>query len=352
MNEPIHHFIFILLSWVLVSALRMRHAHVALAAMGLAFVYIFAPMAALFILMVTAEAILLVHLLYRLKRSHPLRKYGTYLLLLNLLFVDFHELLLGFSIAVLAISFSTIRIFMTARNILAERKAFSMYNYWWIVVAAFYLPAVVIGPVFSGLLLRDQQAKGEWAVVKLRDHRMILQGLVLSSLVAVGFANLAESIPVSEGGHWLPLLFLARFLQLFSSFWGQSLIAEHSSRFFGYRLPVNFDRPWKARSIKEFWSRWHRSMANFVMQYIFLPLNLKGINPRLATILSFMFMGLWHNTSAGYLLWGVCHGACMAYWPDPEKSRLGRLLSGITGAVLTWAIVLSLSYMANYSQLA
>lgn len=329
--QPLQHLILILLVWPLCRVLP-RHAAVhILGVAGLISVAIFAPVAAGFILLSVIEAGIMVIWFGRLDRSSNWRKYGPYLLLINLLFVDFHNWILAMPVATLGISFSTIRIFMTAKQLLNSRKKIPLSDVYWIFPAAFYLPAIVIGPVFSGTSLRDQNRAESFKPVELRDYRMVLQGLVLVLLISPAFG--------STTGNWLFL-----FLQLFAAFWGQSLIAEHTSRFFGYRLPVNFDHPWKARNIKEFWARWHRSMAQFVLQYIFLPLNLKGVPPKLATVAAFVFMGAWHNLSLGYFVWGLCHGLLLAYSGDVSENRFRRVVTRI----FTWVIVVSLSWFANY----
>ena len=334
---PLIHLMLILAAWALCQALPRKMYIPVLTVMGALAIGIFAPVALIFILVSSLEAALLVRLLVRLDRGSGLRKWGLYALLPNLLFVDFNALLLGMPVATLAISFSLIRIFMTARQILTSRKGFDRSELVWIFAAAFYLPAIVIGPVFAGQDLRKQHRAADWPAPTLRDARMVLQGLVLSIVVAAWFFRYADVLLP-------PLTAVFLFLSLFAAFWGQSLIAEHSSRFFGIHLPVNFDHPWKARSIKDFWQRWHRSMAQFVLQYIYLPLNLRGLNPRLATVAAFAFMGVWHNVSAGYLVWGICHGLLLVYAPEPDDRRLRNLIIRVG----TWIAVISLSWFANY----
>ena len=120
-----------------------------------------------------------------------------------------------------------------------------------------------------------------------------------------------------------------------------------TSKISDYNIPQNFDAPWKAVGIKEFWQRWHISMSNFVMQYIFLPLSINKVNPKLATIAAFVFMGLWHNISVGYFIWGVSHGVLMAYWPGrPEVVTKWRIN---LERLATLVIVIALSYIANYA---
>lgn len=345
MIDPLAHFIFVLGAYLLFCLAGRGSAAPLLTLLGLAFTLIFAPVAALWIALMVAVASCLFLLLRGRPRDNGWRQYGPYLILPGFLFVDLHPLGFGLNVETLAISFSTIRIFMTTKQLLQSRKAMERRDAAWIAVAAFYLPALMVGPVFSGTDLKKQAAEASVKPVGLRDYRMVLQGLVLAILVNPGLGLLKDMMVSPEqlgAPDWTaaPLYFL----QLFTAFWGQSLIAEHTSRFFGFRLPVNFDAPWKAANIREFWSRWHRSMAEFVMQYIFLPLNLKGISPRVATVSAFLFMGLWHNLTWGYALWGAAHGALLAFWPKREFAGA----TGLAIRIATWAVVVGLSYIANF----
>lgn len=339
--SPLQHLISILLVWVACQLFPRRHGVHLLAGAGLLATLIYAPVAAAVIALTVAEAVAIVLWFSNLPRKSDLRQYGPYLLILNLLFVDFHYSALNMPVATLGISFSTIRIFMTAKQILSSRKALPLRDLYWIFVSGFYLPALVIGPVFSGLDLKAQFQQGAPENVTLRDYRMILMGLVLAILASVLFGNVAAIGSEHFGDIAMAPLY---FLQLFTAFWGQSLIAEHTSRFFGYRLPINFRYPWKARTPQDFWNRWHRSMAQFVLQYIFLPLNLRGLPPKLATITAFIFMGLWHNLTLGYLVWGIFHGILLAY--SPKAGNLGRY--GVVIRIGLWLAVIGLSNFANH----
>lgn len=342
---PLQHVILLLAAWVLCQALPRRDSVHVLAAFGALALLIYAPVAGLVVALTAVEAALMVILFSALPRKSNWRQYGAYLLLLNLFFVDFHHLALNMPIAILGISFSVIRIFMTAKQLLSARKDLVRTDVYWIFAAGFYLPALVIGPVFSGLELKAQYEKGAPDEVELRDYRMVLMGLFLAMVLAVLLSDLAT---YTAGKYSALAAAPLYFLQLFSAFWGQSLIAEHSSRFFGYRLPVNFDAPWRARTPKEFWSRWHRSMANFVLQYIYLPLNLRGLSPKVATTGAFIFMGLWHNLSIGYFVWGLCHGLMLAFSPQELKGQVQRVVM----PVALWVSVIGLSYFANYGPYA
>ncbi len=99
--------------------------------------------------------------------------------------------------------------------------------------------------------------------------------------------------------------------QIYADFFGYSSIALGLGLLFGYRLPINFNRPYLSRSFAEFWTRWHISLSTWLRTYLYIPLggNRRG---RARTYLNLMIVmglgGLWHGAALGYLAWGLLHG--------------------------------------------
>jgi D-alanyl-lipoteichoic acid acyltransferase DltB (MBOAT superfamily) len=117
-------------------------------------------------------------------------------------------------------------------------------------------------------------------------------------------------------------------------------MAEGSALLLGFEVPRNFNKPHLARDLGDFWKRWHRSMADFVMQYIYLPLLVTTARAKLALIAAFVFMGLWHNFSPAFLIWGLGHGVGLAFLlPWAQRSGVRPVMLRI--ASLTYVIVLS-----------
>lgn len=104
-------------------------------------------------------------------------------------------------------------------------------------------------------------------------------------------------------------------MQIFSDFAGYSLIALGAAALFGYRLPVNFNFPYIARSFAEFWQRWHISLSTWLKEYLYIPLggNRKGGLRTYFNLMAVMFLGgLWHGAAWSYAVWGTWHGALLA----------------------------------------
>jgi len=103
-------------------------------------------------------------------------------------------------------------------------------------------------------------------------------------------------------------------LQIYGDFSGYSRMAQGLSHALGVELMENFDRPYAARSFREFWRRWHISLSTWFRDYVYIPLggNRRGAARQRANILATMLLsGLWHGAGWTFLLWGAMHGAFM-----------------------------------------
>lgn len=143
------------------------------------------------------------------------------------------------------------------------------------------------------------------------------------------------------------------FLALYIDFTGYSEIAIGTALLFGVRLPENFRWPLLATSIQKFWTRWHLSLGRFINIYLFNAVVREVGKPGLAIFLSFVAVGLWHQLSVPYLLWGLGHGA--ALWANMflRKRYLHRSMPKLATFSLTllgWAF--TMTYVALLSTIA
>lgn len=103
--------------------------------------------------------------------------------------------------------------------------------------------------------------------------------------------------------------------QIFADFAGYSFIAMGLAGLFGYQFVRNFDHPYVAASLKEFWKRWHISLSSFLMNYLYIPLggNRKGeFRTYLHLMITMTLGGLWHGAASSYAVWGAYHGSGLA----------------------------------------
>ena len=149
---------------------------------------------------------------------------------------------------------------------------------------------------------------------------------------------------------------LAYTLQLYFDFSGYSDMAVGLSRMFGVKLPLNFDSPYKATNIIEFWRRWHMTLSRFLRDYLYIPLggNRKGQVRRYASIMITMLLGgLWHGAAWNFVLWGGLHGLYLMInhawrrFRDPLDT-VSRQPLGTAGSQLTPSRSLQWSWLGYF----
>ena len=120
---------------------------------------------------------------------------------------------------------------------------------------------------------------------------------------AMNYADLASSTA------WIGILSYT--FQLYFDFSGYSDMAIGLGKMMGFKFPENFNDPYTSRSVTEFWKRWHMTLGNFIMNYLYIPLggNRKGKGRMYLNLwLCFLLSGLWHGASWTFVLWGAFHG--------------------------------------------
>jgi alginate O-acetyltransferase complex protein AlgI len=211
------------------------------------------------------------------------------------------------------------------------------------VHAALYLllfPQLIAGPIIRYRDIADQLAL---RVVTLDDFaygiRRFVIGLSKKVLVANVVAGPADKIfampfeQLSAAHAWLGIVCYT--LQIYFDFSGYSDMAIGLGRMFGFRFPENFRWPYIARSIQEFWRRWHISLSTWFRDYLYIPLGGNRVPPatRYRNLVTVFFLcGLWHGASWNFVIWGLWHGVFLV------AERLFRSSDDAAGAVRTSSI--------------
>ncbi len=162
-------------------------------------------------------------------------------------------------------------------------------------------------------------------------------GLCKKSLLADGIAPYANSVFLGTADGNSPELFLAwsgvlaYTLQLYFDFSGYSDMAIGAARCFGIVFPMNFNSPYKATNIVEFWRRWHMTLSRFLRDYLYISLggNRHGLVRRYGNLMLTMLLGgLWHGASWTFVIWGGLHGLYLivnhAWMAVAARSSLAR----------------------------
>ena len=166
---------------------------------------------------------------------------------------------------------------------------------------------------------------------------------ILQKVTGGGLSSLLEG-PPKPAMVWCGLALTL--LVVYLDFSAYSDIAIGSSRLFGYRIMENFNFPFAARSLQEFWQRWHMSLANWCRAYVYMPMIGLTRNPYYATIATFFVMGLWHSVSLNWIAWGIWHGVGLAwlmFWGRYAQKRKLTLRRTIAGSLL--ARTLTIGYV-------
>lgn len=150
--------------------------------------------------------------------------------------------------------------------------------------------------------------------------------VLLADVLAIVVNAEYENIPYLDApSAWLTIIFYM--LELYFDFSGYSDMARGMGKMFGFYLPENFDSPFKADSVKDFWRRWHKTLSRFLTTYIYIPLggNRKGLAVKCRNLLiTFLISGIWHGANWTFILWGLLHGLAMVFEALFPKARFRR----------------------------
>jgi len=186
-----------------------------------------------------------------------------------------------------------------------------------------FFPQLIAGPI-----VHHSEAMSQFQTRGPVQASVIAMGL---TIFAIGLANkvlLADSLAVyatpqfDAAAAGAPLSFLAAWsgalaytLQLYFDFSGYTDMAIGAALLFGVRLPLNFNSPYKARNIIDFWRRWHMTLSRFLRDYLYIPLggNRHGkLSRYLNLFITMLFGGLWHGAGWTFIFWGALHGFYLA----------------------------------------
>ena len=207
-----------------------------------------------------------------------------------------------------------------------EREGDSFLDY---VLYVVYFPKLIMGPIAPAEDLIPQFHQESRLRFRQESFcagmRQFTFGLFKKAVLADTFASAAVFLTMEEASALeLILMMLAYTFQIYFDFSGYSDMALGFSRMLNIDLPMNFDSPYKALSIRDFWKRWHMSLTAFLTRYIYFPLggSRKGkARTYLNTIIVFLISGLWHGASFGFVLWGLLNGLLSVFERMTEQYR-------------------------------
>ena len=220
-------------------------------------------------------------------------------------------------------------------------------------VFTMFFPTLVAGPIkrfqsFAPQVRAIEALSND--TVMLNIYRIAI-GLAKKYIVADSMTLLTQPILTPGATYATPdfwVAMLAYTAKIYFDFSGYSDIAIGVAALLGFRIPENFDRPYWAENISQFWRRWHMSLSSWIRDYIFIPLGGSRRGKVLTAVNLFIAMaiaGLWHGAAWTFVLWGLWHGVGLAVhraWSLSVVPRFAALERGGGG-------VRSVSVMATFA---
>lgn len=224
-----------------------------------------------------------------------------------------------------------------------------------------WFPHLIAGPILHHKQMMPQFASAGTYSINMENIAVGLAifvvGLSKKVLIADNLAEYANPVFTAASQGHTPMFFeawigaLAYTLQLYFDFSGYSDMAIGLSLMFNVRLPLNFDSPYKATNIIDFWRRWHMTLSAFLRDYLYIPLggSRRGGTRHYINLMATMLLGgLWHGAGWTFVIWGGLHGLYLIInhvWRD-LKSRLGWEAGGVfarlgAGALTFHAVVIA-----------
>ena len=215
-----------------------------------------------------------------------------------------------------------------------------------------FFPQLVAGPIERSKNLLSQIAQPRSKVNK-QDVTygvfLIIQGYVKKVVIADNLAPYVDTLftydNISSPMIWVGLLLFA--IQIYGDFSGYTDIARGYSRLLGFRILLNFDRPYAATSPANFWRRWHISLSKWFTEYVYIGLGgnrSKSVFRRNANVMTTMTLsGLWHGASLNFILWGAYHGGVILIGRFVGKITPKFIKNSILGTMLSIMITFLIS---------
>jgi alginate O-acetyltransferase complex protein AlgI len=197
----------------------------------------------------------------------------------------------------------------------------------------FFLPTLLVGPINHFAPFLKDQKKRRWNSHFFSEGlERVLYGLVKIIFLGNYLINTKlnnYTFNLSNEYEWLQA-----YLNMFGftansyiQFAGYSDIAIGLSLLFGFRINENFNSPFLASNIADFWRRYHISLSEWCRDYVYFPFLAITRNSKISILLAMLILGIWHEVSLRYLLWGFSHAIAINFWYKYEHSALHKKLN-------------------------
>lgn len=212
---------------------------------------------------------------------------------------------------------------------------------------AFYVsffPQLVAGPIVRAAEFIPQLRRkysltfNEFGYALFLILAGLVKKMVISDYISISFVDRVFDSPLSYSGFENLMAMYGYALQIYCDFSGYTDIAIGIALVLGFRLPVNFNSPYKATSITDFWHRWHISLSTWLRDYLYISLggNRKGkLRTNVNLMITMLLGGLWHGANLKFIVWGGIHGVVLVFEKlfkrnirhEAKRSNIKRFIS-------------------------
>jgi D-alanyl-lipoteichoic acid acyltransferase DltB (MBOAT superfamily) len=185
-----------------------------------------------------------------------------------------------------------------------------------------FFPHLVAGPIVRASVFIPQiyqefrLTKHEFSHAIYMISKGLIKKVIISNFIALNLVDRVFDAPSLYSGFENLMAVYGYGLQIYCDFSGYTDIAIGVALILGFRLPVNFNSPYKADSITDFWKRWHISLSQWLRDYLYIPLggNRKGnFRTYINLMITMLLGGLWHGASLRFVIWGGLHGVGLVF---------------------------------------
>jgi alginate O-acetyltransferase complex protein AlgI len=187
-----------------------------------------------------------------------------------------------------------------------------------VLLFVFLFPRSIAGPIVRLREIEDGLGRRPVRLDDLADgatrfaHGLLKKVVVADQVAPIANGAFPPGVNLTTTGAWAGVL--AYTLQIYFDFSGYSDMAIGLAQVFGFRLPENFNRPYSAISITDFWRRWHMTLSRWFRDYVYIPLGGNRVSPFRTYVnltVTFLLVGLWHGAQWTFVVWGAYHGSLL-----------------------------------------
>lgn len=207
-----------------------------------------------------------------------------------------------------------------------------------------FFPQLVAGPIVRAsefipqLYNEFHLERREFSHALFLISKGLIKKIIISDFIATNFIDRVFDAPSIYSGFENLMAVYGYGLQIYCDFSGYTDIAIGLGLILGFRLPINFNSPYKAAGIADFWKRWHISLSRWLKDYLYIPLggNRKGkFRTNINLIITMLLGGLWHGAALRFVIWGALHGIGLVinriwnsiFGDRLKQGRIGRAIA-------------------------